>query len=129
MFLYVRGGGTQLIGGQGSVADAMIQAAGGIDAGTAAGIVYFMPVTAEAIVAAQPEIILLPESGVESIGGLSAVMDIPGVAETPAAKNDKVLVYDDLLLLGMTPRTGDFLQELVTLLHPELPAPAATPAA
>jgi iron complex transport system substrate-binding protein len=88
-----------------------------------------MPVTAEAIVAAQPEIILLPESGVESIGGLSAVMDIPGVAETPAAKNDKVLVYDDLLLLGMTPRTGDFLQELVTLLHPELPAPAATPAA
>jgi hypothetical protein len=32
----------------------------------------------------------------------------------------------------MTPRTGDFLQELVTLLHPELPAAtpvsAATPA-
>ncbi len=129
MFLYVRGGGTQLIGGKGSVADAMIQAAGGIDAGTDAGIVYFMPVTAEAIVAAQPEVILLPESGVESIGGLDAVLEIPGVAETPAAKNGKIFVYDDLLLLGMTPRTGDFLQELVTLLHPELPAAAATPTA
>jgi iron complex transport system substrate-binding protein len=129
MFLYVRGGGTQLIGGKGSVADAMIQAAGGVDAGTAAGIVYFMPVTAEAIVAAQPDVILLPASGVDSIGGLSAVLDIPGVSETPAAKNDKILVYDDLLLLGMTPRTGDFLQELVTLLHPELPPPAATPTA
>ena len=118
-----------MIGGKGSVADAMIQAAGGIDAGTDAGIVYFMPVTAEAIVAAQPEVILLPESGVESIGGLDAVLEIPGVAETPAAKNGKIFVYDDLLLLGMTPRTGDFLQELVTLLHPELPAAAATPTA
>lgn len=129
MFLYVRAGGTQLIGGKGSVADAMIQAAGGVDAGTAAGIEYFMPVTAEAIVAAQPEVIMLPQSGVDSIGGLDAVKQIPGVAETPAAKNDKILVYDDLLLLGMTPRTGDFLQELVSVLHPELPAPAATPGA
>lgn len=129
MFLYVRGGGTQLIGGKGSVADAMIQAAGAIDAGTAAGIEYFMPVTAEAIVAAQPEVIMLPQSGVDSIGGIEAVLQIPGVAETPAAQNNQILVYDDLLLLGMTPRTGEFLQELVTVLHPDLPAPAATPGA
>lgn len=133
MFLYVRAGGTQLIGGKGSVADAMIEAAGGVDAGTAAGIQYFMPVTAEAIVAAQPEFIMLPQSGVDSIGGLEAVLDIPGIAETPAAQNGQILVFDDLLLVGMTPRTGDFLQELVTVLHPELPAAtpvsAATPAA
>jgi len=131
MFLYVRGGGTQLIGGEGSVADAMIEAAGGVDAGSAAGIAYFMPVTAEAIVAAAAEFILLPKSGVDSIGGLEAVLQIPGVAETPAAQNDRILVFDDLLLLGMTPRTGEFLQELVTTLHPELPAasPVASPAA
>jgi iron complex transport system substrate-binding protein len=128
MFLYVRAGGTQLIGGKGSVADAMIQAAGGVDAGTAAGIQYFMPVTAEAIVAAQPEVIMLPKSGADSIGGLDAVMQIPGVAQSPAAQNGKILEYDDLLLLGMTPRTGDFLQELVTELHPELSA-AASPVA
>jgi iron complex transport system substrate-binding protein len=133
MFLYVRAGGTQLIGGQGSVADAMIQAAGGIDAGTEAGIQYFMPVTSEAIVAAAPEFILLPQSGVDSIGGLEAVLEIPGISETPAAQNDQILVYDDLLLVGMTPRTGEFLQEMVSVLHPELPAAtpvsAATPEA
>jgi iron complex transport system substrate-binding protein len=133
MFLYVRAGGTQLIGGQGSVADAMIQAAGGIDAGTEAGIQYFMPVTSEAIVAAAPEFILLPQSGVDSIGGLEAVLAIPGISETPAAQNDQILVYDDLLLVGMTPRTGEFLQEMVSVLHPELPAAtpvsAATPEA
>jgi iron complex transport system substrate-binding protein len=129
MFLYVRGGGTQLIGGEGSVADAMIEAAGGVDAGSAAGIQYFMPVTAEAIVAAAPEYILLPKSGVDSIGGLDAVLQIPGVAETPAAQNGRILAFDDLLLLGLTPRTGEFLQELVTTLHPELAAasPVASP--
>ena len=128
MFLYVRAGGTQLIGGKGSVADAMIEAAGGIDAGTAAGINYFMPVTAEAIVAAQPEMIMLPASGVDSIGGMKAVLQIPGVAETPAAKNNQIYAFDDLLLLGMTPRTGEFINTMVDVMHPELAA-AASPVA
>lgn len=131
MFHYVRGGGTQLIGGSGSVADAIVEAAGGIDAGVAAGIQGFMPVTAEAMVAAQPDVILVPKSGAESIGGIDAVLEIPGVAETPAGKNGQILAYDDLLLLGMTPRTGQMLMDLTLLLHPELAAatPAASPAA
>lgn len=120
MFLYVRAQTPPLIGGKGSVADAMIEAAGGVDAGTAAGVTDFMPVTAEAMVAAQPEIILLPQSGVDSIGGMDAVMQIPGVAQTPAAQNGKVIAVDDLLLLAMTPRTGQVLEQLVDLLHPEL---------
>jgi iron complex transport system substrate-binding protein len=131
LFLYVRGGGTQLIGGEGSVADALIEAAGGTDAGVAAGIQGFMPMTAEAIVAAQPDVILVPQSGVDSIGGIDALLEIPGVAETPAGQERRILAYDDLLLLGMTPRTGAMVRQLALDLHPELVAatPAATPAA
>lgn len=130
MFLYVRSGGVQLIGGKGSVADAMIAAAGGVDAGTAAGINGFQPVTAEAMVAAAPEYIIVPTSGAQSIGGIEAILKIPGVAATPAGKAKRILAYDDLELLGMTPRTGDMLMTLVHAIHPELPAatPAATPA-
>jgi iron complex transport system substrate-binding protein len=128
LFLYVRGGGTQLIGGVGSIADAAIQAAGAIDAGTAAGIQGFMPITAEALVAAQPDFIIVPQSGLDSIGGMEELLKIPGIAETPAAENNNILAYDDLLLLGMTPRTGQILNELVTVLHPEL-APMASPVA
>jgi iron complex transport system substrate-binding protein len=127
LFIYVRGGGTQLIGGAGSVADAMIEAAGGLDSGVEAGIQGFMPVTAEAVAAAQPDVIIAPSSGVESIGGLEAFLQIPGVAQTPAGQNGAILVYDDLRFLGMTPRTGEALLELVTALHPELAT--ATPAA
>ncbi|MGI8475983.1 MAG: heme/hemin ABC transporter substrate-binding protein [Thermomicrobiales bacterium] len=130
LFIYIRGGGTQRIGGAGAVADAIIAAAGGTDAGVAAGIQGFMPVTAEALVAAAPEVIIVPQSGVDSIGGIDALLKIPGVAETPAGKAKKILVFDDLKLLGMTPRTGEMVRELAIALHPELPAgtPVATPA-
>jgi iron complex transport system substrate-binding protein len=131
MFLYVRSGGVQLIGGSGSVADAMIEAAGGVDAGVAAGIQGFMPVTAEAIVAAQPDYVIVPQSGLDSIGGMDALLQIPGLAETPAAKNGNVLAIDDLLLLSMTPRTGQALHALILAIHPELAAatPEASPVA
>lgn len=127
MFLYVRGGGTQLIGGAGSVADAMIAAAGGVDAGVAAGVKGFVPVTAEAMIAAQPDVIVVPVSGLDSIGGMDALMEVPGVAETPAGKNGRIFAYDDLLLLGMTPRTGQMIDQLARDLHPELAS--ATPEA
>lgn len=127
MFLYVRGGGTQLIGGAGSVADAMIEAANGIDAGVAAGVQGFAPVTAEAMIAAQPEVIVVPISGVESIGGMEALLQIPGVSETPAGREGRIYAYDDLLLLGMTPRTGQMVEQLAHDLHPELQS--ATPEA
>lgn len=131
MFLYVRAGGVQLIGGKGSVADSMIAAAGGVDAGTAAGINGFQPVTAEAMVAAAPEYIIVPSSGVQSIGGVDAILKIPGVAETPAGKAKRILVYDDLALLDLTPRTGQMLMTLTHAIHPELPAasPVASPVA
>ncbi len=138
LFLYVRGGGTQLIGGQGSVADAIIEAAGGADAGVLAGVQGFVPVSAEALATAAPDIIVVPQSGVDSIGGIEALRDIPGVAQTPAAESGAFLVFDDLKLLGMTPRTGDMIRELAVAIHPELllampedgatPAPVGTPA-
>lgn len=139
LFLYVREGGVQLIGGQGSVADAVIGAAGGQDAGILAGVRGFAPVSAEAVAASGAEVIVVPRSGVDSIGGVEALLDIPGVAQTPAGAAGAFLVYDDLKLLGMTPRTGEMILELAVGIHPELqldlvpdapgtPVPVGTPA-
>lgn len=135
MLLYLRGEGTQLIGGAGTVSEAMITAANAIDAGAASGIMGFGPVTAEAIAAAQPDFIIVPEMGIESIGGVEGVMAIPGVAETPAAKNNQIIPVDDLLLLSMSPRTGHALAQLAAAIHPEIadanpfPEAAASPEA
>ena len=44
---------------------------------------------------------------------------MPGVAQTPAGKARRIVHYDDLLLLGLGPRTGKALRHLIRGLHPE----------
>ena len=119
-FLYVRGTQVQQIGGKGSGADAMIEAAGGRDVGAASGIEGFKQLTAESLVAAQPDVLLLLSAGLQSVGGVDGLLKLPGVAQTPAGRNRRVVHFDDLLLLGLGPRTGKALRLLIRGLHPEI---------
>ncbi|WP_326635840.1 ABC transporter substrate-binding protein [Streptosporangium sp. NBC_01755] len=114
-FLYLRGQSkTYQIGGTGTRADAMIAAAGAEDAGTGAGVQGYKPITAEAMVKAAPDHILVMKMGLESVGGVDGLLKLPGVAETPAGKNKRIVSLDDLELLGMGPRTGQAIGKLVT---------------
>jgi iron complex transport system substrate-binding protein len=119
-FLYVRGTQVQQIGGKGSGADAMIEAAGGRDVGAETGIQGFKQLTAESLVAAQPDVLLLLTAGLQSVGGVDGLLRLPGVAQTPAGRNRRVVHFDDLLLLGLGPRTGKALRLLIRGLHPEI---------
>jgi iron complex transport system substrate-binding protein len=119
-FLYLRGPRTQLIAGTRTRADTMIRAAGGVNAGAEIGIDDYKPITAEALVSSRPDILLVLDDGLASVGGVPGLMRIPGVAQTPAGRNRRVLHYDDLLLLGLGPRTGRALRALVRGFHPEL---------
>jgi len=47
------------------------------------------------------------------------VLSMPGVNQTPAGRNRRIVAVDDLLLLGFGPRTGQGVMELARLLHPE----------
>jgi iron complex transport system substrate-binding protein len=98
----------------------VIDALGAIDVGPDAGVDGFVPLTAEAIVAAAPEIIITAERGFEGLGGLEGFLGLPGIAQTPAGQAGRVLVYEDLYLLGLGPRTGQLAAQLVRDLHPEL---------
>ena len=119
-FLYLRGSQTQLLGGEGSGADSLIAAAGGIDVGVEAGVRGFIPITPEALVAANPEVLLLFASGLEMVGGIDGLLEIPGVAQTEAGRNRAVVAFDGLYLLGYGPRTGAALAELIAAFHPDL---------
>ena len=105
-FLYLRGAPVQMIGGKNTRADTMIAAAGGRDAGSEIGIDGYRPITAESLVSAAPDVILVPTLGLQSVGGIEGLLRIPGVAQTPAGRNRRVIHYDDALLLGLGPRTG-----------------------
>lgn len=130
VILLFQQGGVQLVAGGGTVANAMLEAAGATDAALAAGVMGYQPITAEALVAASPEIIVTMAMGVEAAGGLDAIMAVPGIAETPAGQNGKIFVYDDELLLAMTPRTGQQLMAMIADFHPDLAGAVseATPA-
>ncbi|CAN5450686.1 hemin ABC transporter substrate-binding protein [soil metagenome] len=81
------------------------------------------PLTSEALAKAAPDYIVLPSRGLESLGGVDGFLAVPGVAQTPAGKAKHVVTIDDLMLLGLGPRTGLAIQELAKKLHPELASP------
>ncbi len=124
LFIYARGSGTMSVAGSGTSAESMIELAGAENALT--GIDGFKPLTAEAVVNAEPDVLLLLDRGLDSVGGVDGLLEQPGVAMTPAGENRRVVAMDDLLLLGFGPRLGMAVRELTEKLHPELEAASAS---
>lgn len=120
LFLYLRGTSTQAAAGSETAADTMITAAGGINVGAEQGIENYEPLSPEVIAAAQPDVILLMESGLQSMGGIEGLFTIPGLADTPALREQRVIAMDGLYLVGLGPRTGAAILDLLPHLHPEL---------
>ncbi|MDO9024503.1 ABC transporter substrate-binding protein [Zwartia sp.] len=102
----------------------------GAGRGTAAGVILeeagltnalsihesYRPLSAEAMSALAPEVIIVTRSTVESLGSLQALKDSPILKYTPAVTNDRILVLDDLLAQGFGLRlpqaVHDIRQEL-----------------
>ncbi len=112
--LYVRGESTQLIFGEGTSIDWIIEATGSVNVADEMGISDTAELTAEALTAAAPDVVLVTEDGLASVGGIDGLLAMPALAGTPAAAHRAVLAYDAQLMLGNGPRTGAFLEQLVT---------------
>lgn len=118
--LYVRGDNVQLLLGEGGGVDWLIDAAGGVDIADDLGVVDNAPINAESLVVAAPDVLIVPTRGLESVGGVDGLLEVPGIAETPAGRSGRILVYDDQFLLGNGPRTGELLRQLITDLHGDI---------
>jgi len=116
-FLYVRGTASiYLIGGPGSGADSILQAEGFTDVGAANLKNPFNALTAEELIKLQPDVLLLMTKGLTSVGGISGLVQLPGIAETPAGQHRRVVTVDDSLLLSFGPRTIPMAKQLRPLL-------------
>ncbi|GAA0519110.1 ABC transporter substrate-binding protein [Paractinoplanes deccanensis] len=117
-FLYVRGtAGVFLIGGKGAGSDAMIEAIGATDAGSAAGLSKFRPLTSEGLITAAPDVILVMTEGLNSVGGVDGLLKLPGVAQTPAGVNRRIVDMDDGVLLNFGGRTGKAVEALAKAVY------------
>ena len=55
---------------------------------------------------APADVYVLIDSGLKSIGGIQGLLKVPGLAQTPAGRNQRVVAMDGLCLSGFGPRRG-----------------------
>lgn len=117
-FLYQRGSTVSLLGGPGGGSDELIAAIGGIDAGTASGLTKaYTQVTSEAVIVAAPDAILMMTGGLDSVDGVDGLVSLPGIAQTPAGENRRVVDMDDSVLLSFGPSTGKVIRALTAAFY------------
>lgn len=117
-FLYLRSTAITMIAGPGSGSDSLIAAIGGIDAGTDSGVKEpFIAITSEALIAAAPDLLLVMTDGLDSVGGVDGLAKIPGIAQTPAGRNKRVVDMSDAVLLSFGPNTGRVMAALVKAVY------------
>jgi iron complex transport system substrate-binding protein len=110
LFIYARGAGNLMVSGTGTPMAALIEIAGGENAVTQ--FADFKTLTPEAVVQANPDVILMFDSGVQSLGGTEGILNVPGVSQTNAGKNKKIITMDGGLISNFGPRTGKAAFEL-----------------
>ncbi|MFN3938612.1 MAG: hemin ABC transporter substrate-binding protein [Gemmobacter sp.] len=110
MFILSMQGGRLLAAGTGTSAEAMIRLAGGANA--VEGVQGYKPLTDEAAIAADPDIILVMDRGGDLAVTLADVQAHPALRLTQAGAAGRVIAMDGLYLLGFGPRTGDAALEL-----------------
>jgi iron complex transport system substrate-binding protein len=117
-FLYLRGpAGIYLLTGEGAGPDAMIEAIGARDAGAELGVSGFKPITSEALINAAPDVILVLTESLGSVGGVDGLLTVPGVAQTPAGEQRRIVDMDDGVLLNFGTRTGAAIEALAKAVY------------
>ncbi|MGN0063215.1 MAG: hemin ABC transporter substrate-binding protein [Nocardioides sp.] len=122
VFLYVRGAANvYYMFGEGSGADDLISAVGAYDVASEIGWKGMRPVTAEGLIDASPELVVMMTKGLESTGGVDGLLEkVPALAQTPAGQNQRFVTIEDSLILGYGPATAEVLNGLsVAVLAPE----------
>lgn len=102
-----------MVAGRETAAHAVLEYAGASNALTAAnGFNGYKPLTPEAMIAAQPDIILVTDQGLKASGGIDAILKLPGVEQTPAGRKRRVLSQEAMLMLGFGPRLPSAISQL-----------------
>ncbi|MFC0582164.1 heme/hemin ABC transporter substrate-binding protein [Micrococcoides hystricis] len=113
-FLYIRGSGSVFfIFGKDSGADDLITSLGLKDVASEKGITDYKPATAEALAELAPDVLIVMSSGLESGGGIEELLKRPGVAQTPAGKNKRIIDLPDGQSLSFGPSYPDMVEKII----------------
>ena len=110
LFILSHSGMTAMAAGQQTAADAAIRAAGLQNA--MQGFNHYQSLSQEGTIASEPDLVVMSRDGAQSLGGEAQVWQLPGLAMTPAGKNHRLLLVDDMTLLGFGPSTPQAIAQL-----------------
>ncbi|UOQ59879.1 ABC transporter substrate-binding protein [Leucobacter rhizosphaerae] len=122
VFLYMRGraGVYYMYGnnpdGSTGIAGVLIEALGGVDV---AGEEEWVSgsLTAEGLMRLEPDLMLMLTLGLESVGGVDGLLEVPGVAQTPAGERSRVVDMSDYEMFTWGPRTPEVLTALAESIY------------
>jgi iron complex transport system substrate-binding protein len=121
LMLLSHSGGNLQVAGKDTLAAWMIGQAGGQSLGDHIG---YKPVSSEAMLALDPEVILFAGSRLQGDAARAALLEQnPVLAQTRAGRDGRVLVIDPTLLIGgLGPRVPDALATLTSAFYPDAKA-------
>jgi len=124
VFLYLRGSaGVYYLFGEESGGDELVRALGGVDVAAEIGLEGMKPLTDEAMLAADPDLILVMTNGIESVGGVDGLLEAkPAIALTQAGQQRRFVDMADSQILAFGPRSAQIVEALAAAIY----APAAS---
>lgn len=119
LFLYLRGtSGVYYLFGEESGADELITALGGVDVAGEIGWTGMKPMTDEALVAGNPDLILVMTDGIKSAGGVDGLIETkPAIGLTLAGQHRRFVDMADGEILSFGPRTPAVLDALARAIY------------
>jgi len=117
LFIYARGAGNLMVSGENTFAESIINLAGGELA--IENIEGFKPIDYETVLTAKPTHLLYFKTGLQSFGGVDAVLKHPIFSKTPTGQNTTgIISMDGLYLSGFGPRVNQAALDLAKMLYP-----------
>lgn len=116
VYIMSQGPGGLAAAGEGTAADEMLRLSGLENVIT--GYKGYKPVSAESLIGLAPEVIVTGTRTVGMAGGPEKFVQNPVLSQTPAAKEGRVVVMDDMYLLGFGPRSARAAMELAKAARP-----------
>lgn len=118
-FLYVRGkAGIFYLFGEGSGVDGLLTSIGAIDVAEEVGWKGEHPMTDEALIKMNPDVLLVMTKGLESAGGVDGLLAAqPAIGLTTAGKNKRIVDIDDGKLFASGTRIPDIIDALARAIY------------
>lgn len=121
LFLLSTSRGVNLASGRDTAADSALALAGAVN--VVDGYKGYKPLSPEAAAIANPDVVVTMSQTLDAVGGADAILSLPALATTAAARNRRLVAIEGSLLLQFGPRAPHGIHMLARALSPRLTLP------